>query len=1121
MDPSDPRLKEALAVEGILGKQRPGAFHIYQKKYCKFLDSGLTLAFANSKEHYGKNKIEGLIPLKDVLDIVSDEKPKKFQLILEGKVFKFECESPAEKMNWVNAVTVCRDHAITFEEQNQQQMMALDSEIRFEETVTTREARSSVNFNPFGVIASTAKKVVLETAIKTGVGIVKTSVNTVGKVMIDNKPKSNEEFLKAKKLNQTLDFVDKKILQSRLMMGYVSKETREATGLGLVDGLVNDSGIRDTIAKRWCLLISSKPIDFDAIDKDDEETLDNGKLPFEIEPETLYMYDGTCDESKPLENILLKDIVDITVKKKNPEEQYYRFVLDLGDKKIILLLSNITEMTKWVKAIQSSRANIKEKTKSKLPSVKNIYWLLKVMNEEGEAKTRARINNTYERLTVGAELSRNNNLKDLIRVQEKVASELVAVVNACLCHKDPKVEVIRLYLEIFHESILNAFRAYFRRNQDCLENKDIFEMVKFLIWFRGRLKLFGDAFADARITHGVNTLCRIVGIRILRNNMKAIKNIIKQEVDKEPEIDGRGRAATTTPNDVFKLANETFNVLSYCNTPELGLALLDTCSYTVQHFQSGLGYIIENYDVSLDHLAAFCNNTISYMNKVKEFAKQAEQIISVDKELIAEHFNEAQFNKVFVGQGKKFYEKIADRLFTPVNEQWSKISFLEINLEKSLNEALSQTNQLLEKVHSNFSNKIETSCLEKTVTFYVQAFLDSAEKKKFKNDDLKKVTKKLENDMKILQDLFSNLKTSVIESSTSPINGFLDFLTANYSFLSAAVQNMKEQYGTAIKWSTFELLIKLRNDQLGKDEKNELLSTCEEFYKSTQRKSTKDKTFNVFKHVEQSYDGVDSNSALSSSFTSSGGANSSFSMDDDTISETNVSMSSTSTAKSFSLTIEGYLDVEKDEFLSNVGGSILSNLKFEERYFNLKRDVLYFYKERHSEFSQGAYKLKEMVDSGVFDDDNNNMFFITLKVKDSENTRTIRFRASTPEKRDLWIEYIKEAAKLPDLGLMVELNASDVLFFKDKTKALFVDIEEMPTLEFAVPKPGRPTVGRPSVLGKGSVLTNASEEGGRRRRSFDLGGPIPIDDGQDGVRIGCVASICRIFGGSKKVDYGR
>ncbi len=38
-------------------------------------------------------------------------------------------------------------------------------------------------------------------------------------------------------------------------------------------------------------------------------------------------------------------------------------------------------MTNWVKAIQAARANVKEKTKSKLPSVKNMYWHFKMLTE--------------------------------------------------------------------------------------------------------------------------------------------------------------------------------------------------------------------------------------------------------------------------------------------------------------------------------------------------------------------------------------------------------------------------------------------------------------------------------------------------------------------------------------------------------------------------------------------------------------------------------------------------------------------------------------------------------------------------------------------------------------------
>ena len=45
-------------------------------------------------------------------------------------------------------------------------------------------------------------------------------------------------------------------------------------------------------------------------------------------------------------------------------------------------------------------------------------------------------------------------------------------------------------------------------------------------------------------------------------------------------------------------------------------------------------------------------------------------------------------------------------------------------------------NQLLDKIHNNFTNKIEALCLEKTVAYYVQAFLVSADKKRFKTVDV-------------------------------------------------------------------------------------------------------------------------------------------------------------------------------------------------------------------------------------------------------------------------------------------------------------------------------------------------------------------------------------------------
>lgn len=40
----------------------------------------------------------------------------------------------------------------------------------------------------------------------------------------------------------------------------MSIEEREASNIKLVDDILNDTGIRDVVKRKWLLLISSKPI---------------------------------------------------------------------------------------------------------------------------------------------------------------------------------------------------------------------------------------------------------------------------------------------------------------------------------------------------------------------------------------------------------------------------------------------------------------------------------------------------------------------------------------------------------------------------------------------------------------------------------------------------------------------------------------------------------------------------------------------------------------------------------------------------------------------------------------------------------------------------------------------
>lgn len=67
-------------------------------------------------------------------------------------------------------------------------------------------------------------------------------------------------------------------------------------------------------------------------------------------------------------------------------------------------------------------------------------------------------------------------------------------------------------------------------------------------------------------------------------------------MDKQPDVDARGRLVTTSPNDIFKIANETFNVLTFCNCLDFTLAILETCAHTIEYFQNGVNETIVNKD---------------------------------------------------------------------------------------------------------------------------------------------------------------------------------------------------------------------------------------------------------------------------------------------------------------------------------------------------------------------------------------------------------------------------------------------------------------------------------------------------------------------------------------------
>ncbi len=249
--------------------------------------------------------------------------------------------------------------------------------------------------------------------------------------------------------------------------------------------------------------------------------------------------------------------------------------------------------------------------------------------------------------------------------------------------------------------------------------------------------MFGPGLTDRRITDGIRTLCKIITTRIIKTNLDSVQNIIKEEAENQPTTDAKDRLRSNGPQDIFRIVNETFKVLSHCNYKELAIALLDIAKSTLLNYQEGLNYIIEECKLSMNQLGAFCNNTMTYMQNTKEFLEQVANFGLLDENVISENFDEETINKGFVDVSKKAYETIAEEQFCTLREEWRNKPFLSIDLRLAIEDRLQEVQIVTEKIHNNYITKIELACLEKITAYYIQNFLKNSERRMFRKEDVR------------------------------------------------------------------------------------------------------------------------------------------------------------------------------------------------------------------------------------------------------------------------------------------------------------------------------------------------------------------------------------------------
>jgi len=1058
----NPQVQAALNLEGYLEKSKPESLiTYYQKRYCKILKDGYYMAYAGKPEDMNKGDFKGKISIREMLDSYVDESnPKRFELLVEGRAYKFEAKTPDECRKWVNSLKLIQDFLNEEDARWARELRRINPDFAIEEVEDIHEDKKELFLlQPIHLLTNNVKKVVLEGAVGTAVGIVKKSVKGVGDLLTSGKIGSNQDFLKAKGLADILDSIDPKVLKSRIKMGLVVREIKEATGLGVVDEIMNDTGMRDLTCRHWCFLISSKPLIARDVDPHDETTLGKGSLPLDIDYDTLYMYDDTCDDSKPVDVFQMKEVEHVVVKKRSHKEGIFRFVLDMGERKLTLICNTFEEMDTWLHSIQTSRTTCTEYHNSTLPILKNLFWIIKIKDgQDGENKLRDKIEADYEKLTQTS----ITDITSLILVQQNVASEFIAVINAALACRNPRIDIIKAYEEVYHQNVVAALKNYYKKKAQELENKDLFETIKFLHWYENALIAHSPSLSDPRLKEGISILSTMAATRILqRPNMKAISNILGSMIKEQPDIDGRGRFTTQVPKDVFKVLNETLNIISFCNVDEFTLKLLETCHQTLEYFQNGEEALIDQADFSNEQLAGLANDVMLFISEIKEFVSLSQKLVS-DTFDIGAYFNDRALTRRFVLIGKKALQKLSDNLVTTQTERFKK-GFLQFDLPTFLDEVLNQTEELTNKMHPSYPSKVGAEILKHVVSFYVKLFLTSAEKKTFKKEDLPALKKRTLEAQDIITEnfkIFKDLRAPDLEKAISPITDIYDFFTTSCEQLTLTIQTMKDLGGNQMKWGTLEHLIKLKAEEIAKESRGEIVNLCKEVF-NTAEKSRESESNRSSLIDNDSTDSMNSFDRTNSMMSAEGS------------SKKNFFRSGTQGTVTMRTKLEGYLENESNvlEGVANIlAGHSTTN------FFTIRKEKMFCFKDNTSENALMTLDLKDTVE--VKPHHENKKKFI-LKIR-HDGVKDYNFIAENEHKRDLWIKTIQNVMTVLSIRESKPKIEIEEEIYKDALP-LFTNSETAPSLkyEYKGPKPAQK-----SPLSEAFVLGEKIQEAPPSSSSF-------------------------------------
>ena len=178
----------------------------------------------------------------------------------------------------------------------------------------------------------------------------------------------------------------------------------------------------------------------------------------------------------------------------------------------------------------------------------------------------------------------------LLETLKEIKEEMISNIDACLVQTPPRKDIIELFMETVHVKISDRLTHEWNTKALLMSPFEIMSLLEFVYEYHTQLKKFG--IKDDSFHNGYLTLVNAYKRKIHMQIYPMITNVLIREREGHVETSPEGQLYTHSPNDIFKIFLEVFEVLLKLPMKELILGVLEVLHELFSQYQRALYQMI-------------------------------------------------------------------------------------------------------------------------------------------------------------------------------------------------------------------------------------------------------------------------------------------------------------------------------------------------------------------------------------------------------------------------------------------------------------------------------------------------------------------------------------------------